>query len=110
MWPLWRGIPGGRRSPAGFYQVIQQEELGDRQRLAALAAIEFAQETGHFHARAEPVPDGLLEQLAVLAGRVAVDVQRVDRPAVLVARQLQVHRLAATGEDRAQVGVADGGA
>ena len=57
---------------------------------------------------AESGPDGFLQHQAVFARGVAMDVQGVDRPAVLVTGQLDVHQAAAFRQDRAQVRVPDG--
>lgn len=66
--------------------MIEQQQLGYRQRLAALAAAEVAEEIGQLGAFAKPGPDRLLERVAVLAGRVPEHLERVDRTAIGVAR------------------------
>src|SRR5262245_44974005 len=72
-------------SPGGLDQVVHEQQLSDRQRLAALAALQLAQGFRQFGALAESGPDRLLEQPAVLVRHVAVDMQRVHGAAVLVA-------------------------
>src|SRR6185437_4209690 len=105
----YRPVPASGCLAGRLHQVVQQQELGDRQRLAALAAVQLAEEAGQLRALPEARPDRLLQHPAVLARRVPVDVQRVDRPAVLVPGELEVHGRAAAGQHAAEVRVADRG-
>src|SRR6516165_6054627 len=108
-WRLSSAPPLPRLLSSGLDHVVHEQQLGDRQRLAALAAVQLAQGFRKFGALAESGPDRLLEQPAVLVRHVPVDVQCVHGAAVLVAGQLEVHRLTASGEDPAQVWMPDGG-
>jgi len=72
------GHPGLRprlsRSAGRVEQVVDQQELGDGQRFGAQALPGPAQAGGRPGVGAEPGPDGLLDHLAILAGRIPVDV------------------------------------
>jgi hypothetical protein len=109
------GVIGWRLVTAA-QQVVQEQELGDRQGLAALSLAELAQAARRRRGLPQPAPDGLLDHRRVLSRDVAVDVQRVNRAAVGVPRQLQVHGRTAIGvmgdaarDDAIQVRVPDRG-
>ncbi len=92
--------------------MVKEQQLGDGQRLGALAFPGPAQARGWLGVGAEPGPDGLLHHLAVVPGRVSVHVQRVHRAAVRVACELEVDRRSRAvgdilGHHAVQVGVPD---
>src|SRR6516162_8115611 len=86
-WPFMPGkvpVITPSRSASGFEQVPQQQQLGDGQRLIALARRVLAQRVRQHRAlvEGELLPDRLLHDPAVLPRRVPVHVQRVHRAAV----------------------------
>ena len=103
----------GYRPAAGGEEVEKEEELHDGERVAALlaASVEPAESAGQDVVGVELPPDGFLHLSGEGLLGVGVTVERVDRFAVLVAHELEVHgRPGVVGEDRGQIGMADGGA
>src|SRR4029077_5166871 len=97
-------------SCAGLQQMPQEQQLRDGQGLASFAGQVLAEGVGQRGAAVEGqlLPDGLLHDPAVLAGRITVDVQGAPRPAVAVADQLQVNGPpVVVGEYVRQFGVLD---
>src|ERR1700722_7907958 len=89
--PTWRSRPR-------FEEMPEQQELGDRQRLAAPSRGVLAQLArqglacaGRGGREGQLLPDRLLHDLAVLPRRVPVDVQGVHRTAGAGPDQLEVH-------------------
>jgi transitional endoplasmic reticulum ATPase len=76
--------------PGRVEQVVDEQQLGDGQRLGALALCGPAQARRRLGVGAEPGPDRLLHHHAVLAGRVPVHMQGIHRAAVRVAGELEV--------------------
>ena len=73
--------------------MVQDEELGKGQRLAPYPRLDLTQIGWQGLDALQVGPYGLFDGPGGLAGRVSVDVQLVDRPAVLVPTQLEVDGL-----------------